>query len=89
MHSCQDANILKVEDKRMEILITSLSGGLAEVKYHESKGYKSKNDESKDDKRHITVQFIHQSVNNFLLSYGLRILVRSLPGSFLLKIPNY
>lgn len=74
MHSCQDANILKEEDKRMEKLIISLSGGLAEVKYHESKDYKSEDDKSKDDSRHTTVQFIHQSVNDFLLSCGFRIL---------------
>ena len=92
MHSDQDVNNLREEDARMKRLITSLSGGLAEVKYHEnedsrsegygSEGYQKKDDvskehesedfESKDDKNGNTVQFIHQSVNDFLLSYGLR-----------------
>lgn len=45
---------------RMQKLVNSLSGGLAEVKYHKDEGI---------------VQFIHQSVNDFMLSKGLRFLV--------------
>ena len=49
-------------DVRMEKLILSLSGGLVEVKHHEAR---------------TTVQFIHQSVNDFLRSSGLNYLVTS------------
>lgn len=48
IHSCQDGNILSEEDARMERLITSLSGGLAEVKYHESKNFDGEDSESEE-----------------------------------------
>ena len=123
MHSDQDVNNLREEDARMERLITSLSGGLAEVKYHEnedsrsegygSKGYRKEDDESedfeskddeskdgeseeyesedsesKDDKNGNTVQFIHQSVNDFLLSYGLRSLAAVSMWQFFAQNPR-
>ena len=72
MHSCQDANISTEEDERMERLITSLSGGLAEVKYHESEDPKSQDYRSVDDGDSTTVQLIHQSIYDFLLPHGLR-----------------
>lgn len=56
---CKDAKDFVDTDRRMERLITSLSGGLVEVKYHVAK---------------TTVQFIHQSVNEFLRSDGLKYL---------------
>ncbi|OBT60680.1 hypothetical protein VE03_09999 [Pseudogymnoascus sp. 23342-1-I1] len=60
--SCKEAKDFVDTDARMERLITSLSGGLVEVKHHMSK---------------TTVQFIHQSVNDFLLSGGLKELASS------------
>ena len=57
---CKDAKDFVETDATMEKLITSLSGGLAEVK-HQSYG--------------STIQFIHESVNDFLLSHGLNFLV--------------
>jgi ankyrin repeat domain-containing protein 50 len=57
---CKDAKDFVETDATMEKLITSLSGGLAEVK-HQLHGN--------------NVQFIHQSVNDFLLSNGLNFLV--------------
>ena len=57
---CKDAKDFVETDDRMEKLIRSSSGGLAEVKHHENRS---------------TVQFIHQSVNDFLLSNGLKFLV--------------
>jgi ankyrin repeat protein len=56
---CKDAKDFVDTDSRMEILITSWSGGLLEVKHQETQ---------------TTVQFIHQSVNDFLLSDGLKYL---------------
>jgi ankyrin repeat protein len=58
--SCKDGKGFVETDARMEKLIRSLSGGLAEVKNH---------------KKGSTVQFVHQSVNDFLLSNGLTFLV--------------
>jgi len=60
VHSYQDAKPYIEIYGGMQKLVNSLSGGLAEVKYH--------------DKENI-VQFIHQSVNDFLLSTGLEFLV--------------
>ena len=86
MHSCRDEYTLREEDERTKRLIISLSGGLAEVKYrhYQNKDDESENDENKDkesedyrsvvDENGTTVQFIHQSVNDFLLSHGLGIL---------------
>ena len=56
---CKDAKDFVDTDMRMERLVTSLSGGLVEVKHHKAKS---------------TVQFIHQSVNDFLRSDGLKYL---------------
>jgi len=65
---CRDAKDFVDTDTRMVKQITSLSGGLVEVKYH----------------RHsTTVQFIHQSVNDFLRSDGLKYLAS--PSSDLLS----
>ena len=74
MHSCRDGYVLREDDERTERLIISLSGGLAEVKYHVDENYEDKFDGSEGGERHTTVQFIHQSVNDFLLSHGLEIL---------------
>ncbi|KAH0536065.1 hypothetical protein FGG08_007031 [Glutinoglossum americanum] len=57
--SCEDSRDFVEDDARMERLITTLSGGLAEVS-HRGGGI---------------VQFVHQSVNDFLLSSGLRFLL--------------
>jgi hypothetical protein len=59
---CRDAKDFVDTDMRMEQLITSLSGGLVEVKHYEAES---------------TVQFIHQSVDDFLRSDGLKYLVTS------------
>jgi ankyrin repeat domain-containing protein 50 len=66
--SCKDAKGFVETDTRMEKLIRSLSGGLAEVEHHDGDS---------------TVQFVHQSVNDFLLSNGLSFLVSaSADGAF-------
>ena len=56
---CKDAKDFVDTDLRMERLIKSWSGGLVEVKHQ---------------KATTTVQFIHQSVNDFLRSDGLKYL---------------
>ena len=58
-YSCQDSEDFIEDNDQMEKRIVSLSGGLAEVKHHEEK---------------YTVQFIHQSVNDFLTAAGFRYL---------------
>lgn len=60
VHSYQDTQRYIEMYRGMQKLVNSLSGGLAEVKNH--------------NHEHI-VQFIHQSVNDFLLSTGLEFLV--------------
>jgi ankyrin repeat protein len=57
---CKDAKDFVDSDIRMERLVTSLSGGLAEVKERDHHGR--------------LVQLIHQSVNDFLISDGFRFL---------------
>ena len=59
---CEDVNGFVESDNRMEKQVTSLSGGLAEVRHQESGA---------------TVQFVHQSVNDYLLSGGLTFLISS------------
>lgn len=54
--SCQKSKELVENDAIMKRLIVSLGGGLTEVKHHSSSNH------SQQD----TVQFIHQSVNDFL-----------------------
>ncbi|KAH0562181.1 hypothetical protein GP486_003125 [Trichoglossum hirsutum] len=58
--SCRDSRDFVEEDARMERLITTLSGGLAEVNHYWDR---------------TTVQFVHQSVNDFLLYNGLEFLL--------------
>jgi ankyrin repeat protein len=58
-YSCQESEDFIEDNDQMEKRILSLSGGLAEVKHH-------------DDE--YTVQFIHQSVNDFLTAAGFRYL---------------
>ena len=58
-YSCQDCKDFIEDNDRMEKRVVSLSGGLAEVKHHEKK---------------YIVQFIHQSVNDFLTAAGFRYL---------------
>ncbi|KAI9774712.1 MAG: hypothetical protein M1839_001673 [Geoglossum umbratile] len=65
---CKDATDFVETDARMEKLAISLSGGLAEVKHHGGG---------------TTVQFIHQSVNDFLLSGGLNFLASASAGALL------
>ena len=67
---CKDARDFVETDERMEKLVTTLSGGLAEVKHHEK--YTTIQEA-------IIVQFIHQSVNDFLLLNGLRYLASVSP----------
>ena len=62
-HSCEKSDNFVENDARMERLILSLSGGLVEAKYHEEFGISN-----------MTVQFIHQSVNDFFLKDGFAIL---------------
>jgi ankyrin repeat protein len=57
---CEESKRFVESDSRMQKLTVSLSGGLAEVKFHETGS---------------TVQFVHQSVKDFLLSGGLAFLV--------------
>ena len=64
---CKDARDFVETDERMERLITTLSGGLAEVKHYEG-------EEDWKPNKVTTIQFVHQSVNDFLLSDGLRFL---------------
>ncbi|PMD49358.1 uncharacterized protein K444DRAFT_505332, partial [Hyaloscypha bicolor E] len=61
---CKDTKDFVDTNVRMERLITSLSGGLVEVKHHKAES---------------TVQFIHQSVNDFLRSDGLKYLASPSP----------
>ncbi|KAL5348546.1 hypothetical protein ACLOAV_005962 [Pseudogymnoascus australis] len=58
-------------DNSMAALITSMSGGLVEGIVHRHNQYRSASTGSAS-----AVQFIHQSVNDFLLSGGLRLLVQ-------------
>ncbi|KFY21533.1 hypothetical protein V493_07326 [Pseudogymnoascus sp. VKM F-4281 (FW-2241)] len=62
--SCSNSKDFVASDERMETLITSMSGGLVESTNHQHIYYT----------HHPTVQFIHQSVNDFLLSGGLWLL---------------
>jgi ankyrin repeat domain-containing protein 50 len=55
-YSCQESKDFVDSDARMKKRIVSLTGGLAEVKYHDQ------SNQGHQD----TVQFIHQSVNDFL-----------------------
>ena len=65
--TCADADDFVESDDLMQLGVTSWSGGLAEVKYHEGKKF---------------VQFIHQSVNDFfLVSGGLIFLESVLTGT--------
>src|SRR5271156_3844022 len=59
LEQCQLSPDFVKDDKKMEKRVKSLSGGLAEVKVHENK---------------LAVQFIHQSVNDYLTKEGLRML---------------
>jgi ankyrin repeat domain-containing protein 50 len=65
---CKDAKDFVESDTRMEKLVTSLSGGLAEVKQQKYRG--------------PLVQLIHQSVNDFLISNGFRFLWSTANESF-------
>ena len=65
---CKDAKDFVDSDTRMERLVTSLSGGLAEVKERDHHG--------------CLVQLIHQSVNDFLISDGFRFLFAIADDSF-------
>lgn len=59
---CQEAEEYATTDEEMEKRVLNLSRGLAEVRKHE---------------RNQVVQFIHQSVNDFLVRSGLQILDKS------------
>lgn len=59
-NSCQQSKEFIKSDERMKKLIANLSGGLAEVRHHDQ--------HSGSPKR--VVQFIHQSMNDFLLKDG-------------------
>jgi ankyrin repeat protein len=65
---CKYAKDFVESDTRMEKLVTSLSGGLAEVKQQEYSGR--------------LIQLIHQSVNDFLISDGFRFLFGTVNESF-------
>lgn len=62
-HSCEKSDDFVENDARMERLVLSLSGGLAEVS-------------------NKTVQFIHQSVNDFFLKDGFAILDSNFDDDF-------
>ncbi|OCK88611.1 ankyrin [Cenococcum geophilum 1.58] len=62
LHECQLSPDFAENDKQMEKRIKSLSGGLAEVKTHRNRP---------------VAQFIHQSVNDYLIKEGLGILASS------------
>ena len=62
LRQCQDEGILTDTNEKMERRVKSLSCGLAEIR--EQKGT-------------LVVQFIHQSVNDFLLEDGIKILLDS------------
>jgi ankyrin repeat protein/energy-coupling factor transporter ATP-binding protein EcfA2 len=66
LHSSYKADVLIEDDRHMKKLITTLSGGLAEVTCNQSENW------SGNYEIRTTVQFIHQSVNDFLISSGLR-----------------
>jgi hypothetical protein len=59
LQQCQCSPDFVRDDKNMEKQLKSLSGGLAEVKIHKGKS---------------VAQFIHQSVNDYLIKDGLQIL---------------
>ena len=69
MHFCQDGNILRKKNERMKRLITSLFDDLTKVKHHVDEDYNDKYYKNENNDRRITIQFIHQSVNDFLLSH--------------------
>jgi Ankyrin repeats (3 copies) len=58
------------KDKQMEKQIRSLSGGLAELKTHVGMSDKDSADDNDDRKENQFVQFVHQSVKDFLISKG-------------------
>ncbi|KFY63222.1 hypothetical protein V496_04071 [Pseudogymnoascus sp. VKM F-4515 (FW-2607)] len=64
--SCKNSKNYVRSDNGMAALITSMSGGLVETTVHRRNRNRSTS----------TVQFIHQSVNDFLLSGGLRLLAQ-------------
>jgi hypothetical protein len=57
-------------DKQMEKQIRSLSGGLAELKAHVGMSDEDSADDNDDRKENQFVQFVHQSVKDFLISKG-------------------
>ena len=67
LRECQDAEDFAEDDKQMELRIKAYSRGLAEVR-------------TRSDGARM-VQFIHQSVNDFVYDSGLQILDGSLRGS--------
>ena len=66
IHQCLHAGFRMDTDEDIEKVIKHLSKGLAEVQEHESK---------------LIVQFIHQSVQDFLLETGLQVLDHSIAGN--------
>jgi ankyrin repeat protein len=62
----QDAEDYPLDESRMSRLITTLSGGLAEVRIPSAE-----TDSLPRFKKQKYVQFIHQSVQNFMVTYGL------------------
>lgn len=70
LRSCEDSEHFVETDKQMEKLARSLSGGLVEVRSYEKK---------------TTVQFIHETVREFLHLQGLQLLVSKIvavPASY-------
>jgi ankyrin repeat protein len=72
--SAQESTGFVKSDMQMKDMIIGLSGGLAEVKFH-SEGRRE------FEREVYIVQFIHQSVNDFLLKDGFRLLNQSSAGN--------
>ncbi|KFZ03150.1 hypothetical protein V502_11189 [Pseudogymnoascus sp. VKM F-4520 (FW-2644)] len=73
--SCSKLKDFVESGERMEMLITSMSGGLVETIWHKDDTYNADIvDKALGD--YSTVQFIHHSINDFLLSGGLKVLAQ-------------
>ncbi|TVY14174.1 Ankyrin repeat domain-containing protein [Lachnellula arida] len=72
-NSCEERTTFIDSDSRMEKLTRSLSGGLAEVRYYSNA---------------INVQFIHQTVNDFVRDRGFEFLVSMIDAEYTSSISN-
>ncbi|OAF55363.1 hypothetical protein VC83_08316 [Pseudogymnoascus destructans] len=74
--SCSDLKDFVGSDERMQRLITSISGGLVETIRHKHNGFVCVQHIDQPVNDGSIVQFIHQSIKDFLLSGGLKFLAQ-------------